>query len=110
MEENMVETEQMNPFGVEENTVLEINPEVTIREEIEEDGRYVLFNAENELILMINPTGKFILDSCTGKTVGEITADIKKSFTLKEDIDVMNIVKTFANLLLKAKLVKIVED
>jgi hypothetical protein len=93
---------------VEESMIPLMNPEVTIREEMEEDKKYILFNAENELVLVINPTGKFILDNCDGKkTIGNIIADIKKSFTTDEDMDIPAIVKGFVSTLLKAQLVTI---
>jgi len=93
---------------IDENTVLIRNPEVTVREEMEDDGKYILFNAENELILVINATGKFILDSCDGqRTVGQIIRDIADKFTVKEDMDLSAIVKTYTATLVQADLVKI---
>jgi hypothetical protein len=84
--------------------------EVTIREEMEEDGQFVLFNAENELILVINATGRYILSKCNGeKSVGGIIEDIKKDFAVKEDIDISKVVKEFVSLMLKGELVEIIE-
>lgn len=85
-------------------------PDITVREELEEDGKYILFNAENELILTINPTGKFILDNCTGeKTVAQITTDIGNYFNVNEDIDLLTVVKNYLALLLEAELISIGE-
>lgn len=87
------------------------SPDVSIREEIEDDGKYVLFNAENELILMINATGKFILESCDGtKNVKEIIDYIEKSFRFVEDIDLTPVVKTFLTTANKTKLISFKEE
>ncbi len=113
-EENKLEEEnqeQDTTMVIEETMVPAKNPEVTVREEMEEDGKYILFNAENELILVINQTGKFILDNCDGeKTVGQIIGDIETDFSLKDDMDLPSIVKEYLSTLLKAQLVKIKED
>jgi hypothetical protein len=96
---------------IEESMIPIKNPEVTIREEIEEDGKHILFNAENEIILVINPTGKFILEKCNGKrTVGEIIKNIKEVYTLNEDVDLTSVVKEYFSTLLLAKLVKLKEN
>ena len=96
MKEENLEKEQENSIHVEEDMVPIKNPDVTIREEIEEDGKHILFNAENELILVINTSGKFILDSCNGeKTVGEIAATIENDFAVNKDIDLIEVVKDF---------------
>jgi len=97
---------QKTPVIIEDTVVLVKNPGVTVREELEEDGKYILFNAENELILTINPTGKFILDNCTGdKTAAQIVKEIENSFTVSEDIDLSTVVKNYLSLLLEAELV-----
>jgi hypothetical protein len=98
--------------GVIENTMIPVkNPGVTVREEMEEDGKYILFNGENELILVINPTGKFILDNCDGeKTVDQIVTELRDAFTVKEDIDLSSITKKYVSTLLLAELVKIKEE
>ena len=102
---------QETSMVVEETMVPMKNPEVTVREEMEEDGKYILFNAENELILVINPTGKFILDNCTGeKTVAQIITDIENNFTVSEDIDLSTVVKDYLSLLLAAELVRLGEE
>ena len=94
-------------ISIDEMTILIKNPEVTVRDEVEEDGRYMLFNAENELVLIINATGKFILDNCDGKKkLIQIIEKIKDEFTLKDDMDLINVVKEYATVLLKAKLIK----
>lgn len=104
-------SEQNTPVVVEETMIPIKNPEVTVREEIEEDGRYILFNADNELILVINPTGKFILDSCMGeKTIAQIIKDIKSNFTVNQDTDLSAVVIGFISTLLKAELVTIKEE
>ena len=85
------------------------NPGVSIREEMEEDGKYILFNAENEFILVINPTGKYILDSCDGKkSIAAIIEDIKNNYAIDRDLDLSTIVKEYVSLLLKAGLVTLV--
>ena len=82
------------------------NPEVTVREELEEDGKHILFNSENELILVINSTGKFILDNCIGeKTVEQIVKDIQSNFIVDKNIDTTSVTKEFISILIKAKLV-----
>lgn len=87
------------------------NPDVTVREEMEEDGRFVLFNAENELILVINATGRYILSSCDGsKTVGRIMDDIKTEFTVAESMDLDAVVKEYMALLVKGKLITMKSD
>jgi hypothetical protein len=111
VKEKKPDTEQEAKVVIDESMIPMKNPEVTVREEIEEDGKYILFNAENELILVINPTGKFVFDNCDGKkTVGQIVKDIEDEFTVKEDMDLSFIVKEFVSTLLKAKLVKIKEE
>ncbi len=113
-EENNVKEKkpaQETPVVIEDTTIPVKNPEITIREEIEEDGRYILFNAENELILVINPTGKFILDNCNGrKSAAQIIRDIEKGFDVKEGMDLSTIVKGYISTLLSAKLVTIKEE
>lgn len=102
--------EQETPIIIEEMMIPIKNSAVTIREEIEEDGKYILFNAENELILVINPTGRFIFDNCNGeKTIGQIIKDIEDCFTVKKDTDLATIVKEFILILLKARLISIKE-
>lgn len=109
--ENEENQGEEKPIVIEESMIPIKNREVTIREEIEEDGKHILFNAENELILVINTSGKFILDSCNGeKTVGEIAATIENDFAVKKDIDLIEVVKTYLSTLLLAKLVEIKEN
>jgi hypothetical protein len=80
MKEKNPDTEQEAQVVIDEAMIPMKNPEVTVREEMEEDGKYILFNAENELILVVNPTGKFVFDNCDGKkTVGQI---IRKFLTV----------------------------
>ncbi len=99
------------PVVIEDTMIPRKSPEVTVREELEEDGKYILFNAENELILTINPTGKFILDNCTGeKTAAQIITDIENRFTVNEDIDLSTVVKNYLSLLLEAELVTFGEE
>jgi len=112
-EKNLTEenVKQETPIVIDEMIIPIINPKATVREEIEEDGKYILFNAENELILVINTTGKFILDNCNGdKTVCQIIKDLKKAFIVKGNIDLPSIVKGFVSTLLKAELVTIKEN
>lgn len=69
---------------------------VSIREEMEEDGKYVLFDAETEHILVVNSTGHYILKNCIGeKTVGDIINSIKNEFSIDEDIDIKTVVHDF---------------
>ncbi len=103
--------EQEEPIVIEESMVPIKGPDVTIREEMEEDGKYMLFNAENELILVINKTGKFILDNCDGKkNVAQLTEAIEENYAVSEDMCLPEIVKGFVATLLKAELVKITEE
>lgn len=95
------------PIIIDETTTLMKNPEVTIREEMEEDGKYVLFNAENEIVLIINATGRFILEKCNGITVGQIVKEIEKAYNVLEGVYLLGVVKTFLATLIDAKLVKI---
>ncbi|MDQ1352150.1 MAG: hypothetical protein QG657_2456 [Acidobacteriota bacterium] len=107
-ESKKIKQDQETLIFIDDMTIPVKNPEVTVREEMEEDGKYILFNAENELILVTNPTGKFILDHCNGsKTVAQIIRDIESEFTLAKDIDLPAIVKEYLLILLKAKLVTI---
>lgn len=93
---------------INETEVPAKKPGVTIREEIEDDGKYILYNAQDELILVTNSTGKFILDRCTDeKTVGQIINDIENEFSIKEDIDMPAIVKSYVSTLLKANLISL---
>lgn len=107
-EEEKLEQKTVN---IDDMTIPRKNPDVTIREELEEDGKYILYNAENELILTINPTGKFILDNCNGeKTAAQIIVDIGNSFTVNENIDLSTVVKNYLSLLLEAQLIAIGEE
>ncbi len=93
---------------VDETMIPVKNPEVTFREEMEEDGKYILFNAENELILVTNQTGKFILDKCNGEsTIGQIIKEIENYFTLKDNTDLFSIIGDYMEKLILAKLVTI---
>lgn len=99
------------PVVVEDTMIPVKNSGVTVREEMEEDGKYILFNEENELILVINPTGKFILDSCDGnRSISQIVTELKNAFTVKDDIDLFSITKEYVSTLLLAKLVKIKDE
>ncbi len=82
---------------------------VTIRDDEEEDGQYILFNAEKEVILVINATGKYILQSCTGaKNISQIIADIKKEYQANEqEVDLDAVVKNYLEILLKGQLIEI---
>lgn len=94
--------------GVSETMIPVKNSEVTVREEIKDDGKYILFDADNEIILVTNPTGKFILDNCDGeKAVGQIIKAIENDFVVSDDTDLLSVVKGFISTLLKAKLITI---
>jgi len=94
----------------EDSAVPVKNPDVTVREEMEEDGNFILFNSENELILVINPTGKFILDNCDGeKSVNQLVADIKEKFSVSEDMDLAGVVGGYLETLHKAQLITVKE-
>ncbi len=96
------------PMVIDEMMIPIKNPTVTVREEMEEDGKYILYNADNELILVMNPTGKFIMEGCDGKkTVAQMIGDIENHFTVQDDIDLSAVVKGYISTLLKAKLVTI---
>jgi hypothetical protein len=100
--------EKEEPIVIKDSMIPIKNSEVTIREEMEEDGKYMLFNEENELILVINSSGKFILENCDGeKSVTQLIEDIENNYSVNEDIYIPEIVKNFMGTLLKAKLVKI---
>lgn len=103
--------EQVESIVIEETMIPIKSPAVTIREEIEEDGRYMLFNAENELILVINSTGRFILNSCDGeKNVAQLIETIEKKYTVNDDMDLVEIVKSYIKTLLSAELIAIKEE
>lgn len=96
---------------IEETMIPIRSPEVTIREEMEEDGKYMLFNAENELILVINSTGRFILDNCDGeKNVAQLVEAIEKKYIINDGINMLVIVKSYIGTLLAAKLIRIKEE
>jgi hypothetical protein len=100
------EEKNLEGIEIENNMIPAKNPLVTIREEMEEDGKYVLFNADNELILVINITGKFILEDCDGsKNVGQIIDDVTQRFSVPENIDIQSVVRDYLKLLSQAKLV-----
>jgi hypothetical protein len=101
-------TEQETPIIVNEAMIPVINPEVTFREEMEEDGKYILFNAENELILVTNNTGKFILDICNGElTIGQIIKELENNFSMKDNTDLFPIIVGYLETLTQAKLITI---
>jgi len=106
MENNENNLSEVSEIVIEESMIPTRNPAVTIREEIEEDGKYVLFNTDNEFILLLNSTGKFIFDNCDGKkSVAQLVGDIKSSFIVGEDLDLPSVVKEFIGILVKARLV-----
>ena len=100
------EAKSWEGINVENNMIPTKNSMVTIREEMEDDGKYVLFNADNELILVINQTGKFILDRSDGsKTIGEIIDDITDQFSIPENADIQSVVTDYFKRLSLAKLI-----
>jgi hypothetical protein len=110
-EENQDRETQAPEVLVNEAMIPVKNPGISIREEMEEDGKYILFNAENEIILVINPTGRFILDHCDGeKSIAGIIETIGKNFNVSEDVDLSTIVKNYVSLLLKAELITLEEE
>ncbi|MGE5342708.1 MAG: PqqD family protein [Candidatus Omnitrophota bacterium] len=107
MEESRdLEAKPLEEISVENYMIPTKNPMVTIREEMEDDGKYVLFNADNELILVINQTGKFILDNSDGsKTIGEIIDVITDQFSIPENADIQSAVTDYFKRLSLAKLI-----
>ncbi len=100
------EKNPLDTITIENDMIPLQNSQVTIREEMEEDGRYVLFNADNELILVINDTGKFILENCDGsKNIGQIIDEITLQFLIPENIDIPSVVHDYFKRLSLAKLV-----
>ncbi len=96
---------------IHESTIPLKTPSVTVREEMEEDGNFILFNADNEVILVINPAGKFILDSCTGdRNVGLIINHIKENFSIPDGFDLGTMVKDYVATLQKAELITLTND
>jgi pyrroloquinoline quinone biosynthesis protein D len=82
------------------------NPEVTIREETEEDGRFLLYEPQREALLVMNPTGKAILELCDGhRTAHEIVEELKKGFETPPDIDMQEEVERYLAILLKTNIV-----
>lgn len=96
---------------INEETIPVMNSDVSIREEMEEEGQFVLFNAENDYILVINRTGKFILESCDGKrSIKEIAGLIRSSYEINEEqIDLNHVVIDFVTRMSNAELVKFLE-
>jgi hypothetical protein len=100
--------EQEIVLAIKDSMVPQKNPDVTFREEMEENGKYMLFNAENELILVVNATGKFIIDNCDGsKTIVQLINAIKDNYVIAEDMHLPEIVKGYIITLLKARLITI---
>lgn len=76
---------------------------------MEEDGKYILFNAENQIVLIINATGRFILEKCNGITVGQIVKEIDNAYNVPEGAYLLGVVKVFPVTLIDVKLVKFKE-
>lgn len=81
---------------------------ITIRDESEEDGKYMLFNANNEMILVINNSGRSILDLCDGQnTVGRIIEIVKQQYNVPDEIDLSSTIRKFVSTLSRGDLIAI---
>lgn len=86
---------------------LQKNPDVIVREE--EQGKYLVFNPENGLPLIMNETSHFIWNQCDGKhDIDAIKSLLKQQYDLAqtnvpvEELD--RIVRGHLSLLEKARL------
>lgn len=86
---------------------LQKNPDIIVREE--EEGKYLVFNPENGLPLIMNETSHFLWNQCDGKNDFEaIKSLLSQQYALAQtDVtadDLGRIVETHLSLLEKAKL------
>ena len=86
------------------------NTGATVREIAEDDGRHLLYEPEHELLLLINSSGRAILDLCDGKrTVGAIIQVIQDRYEAGENMDVRAEVLRYLRILWSTGIVTMVE-
>src|SRR3972149_6779570 len=86
------------------------NTGATVREIAEDDGRHLLYEPEHELLLLINSSGRAILDLCDGKrTVGAITQGIQDRYEAGENMDVRAEVLRYLRILWSTGIVTMIE-
>lgn len=95
------------PLAIDDNTILTACPEVSIREEAEEDGKHLLYEPENENVFLMNATAKRILDSCDGhKTVAQIVEDLAQQYEIPEGVNLRAVVVDHLTTLLVVKILR----
>lgn len=82
---------------------------VRVRSDAEEDGKYLLYEAERESLLLVNGTGKEILALCDGtRSIAEICDSLKSCLSVPPDVDLNEEVSRFLFILSRANIVTFV--
>lgn len=85
-------------------------PQVIVRQQPEDDGMYVVYDGENETVLLLNSSGKVVWDLCDGqRSVNEILAAIAAKFMIPEGTASEAELCKFLLILMKANLVELRE-
>lgn len=108
--EAIMPTDAHDQFAVSDDRIPQ-NTGATVREEAEDDGRHLLYEPEQELILLVNRSGRAILELCDGRhTVGAIVREIQSRYELKAEVDLHAEVVRYVRVLWATGLVRMVES
>jgi hypothetical protein len=92
---------------IEDDAILTASA-VEIRDEREDDGRYVLYDPEREVVLAINSPGRAILGLCDGRrTVREIISALQECYEVPPTLDLRAEVLRYIDTLSKTGLLTV---
>ena len=94
---------------IADETILR-NTGASVREEAEDDGRHLLYEPNQELLLLINGSGRAILELCDGRrTVGAVVAELESRYDPRDGVDLRGEVLRFLRTLRDTGLVMMIE-
>lgn len=84
---------------------------VNIRHEPESDGMHLVYEPQDDLVFLMNTTGKLIFDLCDGrKTIQEIANCIEQMYSIPEGTDVAGAVRAYLGVLLSRHMIEIEQE
>lgn len=82
------------------------DPNASIREASEQDGKYLIYQPASDLALFMNRTGKRILELCDGaRNVAAITKAIEQEFDVPDSIQLRPTIKGYIAALAATQLI-----
>jgi hypothetical protein len=81
---------------------------VAIREESEEDGKFLLYEPDSEAVLLMNGTGKRIFELCDGqRNVSEIAVELAQEYRVPDEVDLSAVVGKYLTVLARMHIVNV---